>query len=338
MPQLILADKSDLFRRSITSVLQREGYEVLAAETGQRVLSLCQANTPDAVILDTETPDPSGLETLLLMKKDPKLRRLPVIVVSRDSAPSAVSNAFKVGAESFMLKPIDLNALIKALDSFKVPVPELNAEVRVVFGSRVFNGTLRFLDQYGMVYLDKVQNELEVAASQVWDPRTEEEKANSPNAIGLVGVMQFEAGDKKYHQRVMLSEENEQGVAVYPVGEPSQSETPEVLRVPVSYKARYMVQGSFMKLADVALLSGQALHLHGLQEEPRFNSAVQVTLYPQSGGAEGGIPLKGKITSAKPLGDAGYEIEVQLTEPPGLQYVNLMAELIGGRPAARASV
>ncbi|MDB5098622.1 MAG: hypothetical protein JWM80_3043 [Cyanobacteria bacterium RYN_339] len=337
MPQLILADKSDLFRRSITSVLQREGYEVIAAETGQRVLNLCTANTPDAVILDTETPDPSGLETLLLMKKDPKLRRLPVIVVSRDSAPSAVSNAFKMGAENFMLKPIDLNALIKALDSFKIPVAELNSEIRVVFGTRVVNGTLRFIDQYGMVYLDKVLNETETDAKKVWDPRTEEELAAMPNPIGMIGVMGFEASSKQYHQRVMLSEENDQGISVYPVGEPSQSETPEVLRVPVSYKARYMVAGSFMKLADVGLLSGQALHLQGLQEEPRFNSAVQVTLYPQSQGSEGGISLKGKITSAKPMGDAGYEIEVQLTEPPGLSYVNLMAELIGGRPARAAT-
>jgi hypothetical protein len=91
-----------------------------------------------------------------------------------------------------------------------------------------------------------------------------------------------------------------------------------------------------MKLADVGLVHAQGLHLQGLQEEPRPNSQVQVTLYPQTAGAEGGIALKGKITGSKPMGDAGFEIEVQLTEPPGLSYVNLMAELIGGRPTRAA--
>lgn len=336
MPHVILADKSDLFRRSITSVLQREGYEVTTADTGYKVIHLCQDKTPAAVILDTETPDPSGLETLLLMKKDPKLRRLPVIVVSRDSAPSAVSNAFKVGAESFMLKPIDLNVLLKALTGLQVPVPQLAGELRAVFGHHVVNGTLRFIDQYGMIYIDRTHTDVEQQAQQVWDPRSEEERAAMGLGIGESGTLGFELNGTQYHQRVLLSEQNEQGLAVYPVGDPSQSETPEMLRVPVNYKARYLVPGSFMKLADVALVHGQGLHMHGLVEEPRFNSQVQVTLYPQStGGSDGGIPLKGKITSSRP-GNAGYEIEVQLTEAPGLPYVNLLAELIGGRPARAA--
>lgn len=334
MPLVILADKSDLFRRSITSVLQREGYDVVTADTGHKVMTLAQDRTPSAIILDTETPEPGGLETMLLMKKDPKLRRVPVVVVSRDSAPSAVSNAFKMGAESFMLKPIDLNALLKTLGGLQVPVPALGSPLRVTFGHRHVEGSLRFIDQYGMVYIDKAPDtDLEVAASAVWDPRTDEEKHGAGPAIGESGMLAFEANDHQYHQRVLLSEHNEQGFAVYPVGDPSQSDSPDMLRVPVNYKARYLIPGSFMKLADVGLLHGHGLHMHGLVEEPGFNSEVKVTLYPQSvGGTDGGIALKGKITASRP-GNAGYEIEVQLTEAPGLPYVNLMAELIGGRPS-----
>src|SRR5688572_10550302 len=104
MPQLILADKSDLFRRSISAMLRGEGYEVIAADAGAKVLNLVLQGKPEAVILDTEVEGPSGLETLRLLKGDPKLKRLPVIVVSRDSAPTAVSSAFKIGAEGFLLK------------------------------------------------------------------------------------------------------------------------------------------------------------------------------------------------------------------------------------------
>src|ERR1035437_6927334 len=222
MPQLILADKSDLFRRSITSVLTREGYEVTTAETGYKVITLCQEKLPSVVILDTETPEPGGLETLLLLKRDPRLRRMPVIVVSRDSAPAAVSNAFRVGAESFMLKPIDLNALLKALASLQTPVPALGSTLRVTLGHHVVSGKLRFIDQYGMIYLDKTSTEVEKDAQQVWDPRTPEELAQTGISIGQPGMVGFEVNGVQFHQRVLLSEQNAQGLAIYPVSDPSQ--------------------------------------------------------------------------------------------------------------------
>ena len=47
---------------------------------------------------DVDVQEPSGLETLVRLKGDPALRRLPVVMVSKDTTPVAVSNAFKLGA------------------------------------------------------------------------------------------------------------------------------------------------------------------------------------------------------------------------------------------------
>lgn len=334
MPQLILADKSDLFRRSISSVLQREGYEVTMAETGQKVLALVQTMKPAAIILDTETPDPSGLETLLLLKRDPQLRRLPVILVSRDSAPTAVSNAFKVGAEGFMLKPIDINQLLKALSGLQVPLPRLNETIEVQLAGKTQAGKLRFIDQYGTIYLDKEMTEIEKEAQGIWDPNEGLEPTGAGlAALGTLGTIKFETEKGAIvHQRVLLAAENDQGLAVYPVGDPAASDHPAVLKVPVNYKGRYLMPASFMKLTEVVQVHGEGVVLAGLIEEPKFNSPIQLTVYPPSGGQDGGITLKGKITSTR-LGQAGqYECDVQLTEPPGAGYVSLLAEAITGRP------
>lgn len=332
MPQLILADKSDLFRRSISSVLQREGYEVSMAETGQKVLMLVQQMKPTAIILDTETPDPSGLETLLLLKRDPALRRLPVILVSRDSAPTAVSNAFKVGAEGFMLKPIDVNQLLKTLNSLQVPLPRLNEPVQIMFGAARLTGKLRFIDQYGTIYLDKELSEIEQQGKQVWDPNAGEAPAGIAPA-GSIGTIAFDTDKgQTVHQRVLLADENDQGLAVYPAGDPAQAEAPGVLRVPVNYKGRYLLPGSFMKLTEVVQVHGEGVVLAGLAEEPKFNSPIQMTVYPPSGGQEGGITLHGKITSARPGTTGQFEVDVALTEAPGVGFVSLIAEAITGKP------
>lgn len=334
MPQLILADKSDLFRRSISSVLQREGYEVMMAETGQRVLSLVQQLKPTAIILDTETPDPSGLETLLLLKRDPALRRLPVILVSRDSAPTAVSNAFKVGAEGFMLKPIDVNQLLKTLSSLQVPLPQLNEPVQITFGAAKLTGKLRFIDQFGTIYLDKELSEIEQEAKKVWDPNAGEGGPAGVAPPGSIGTIAFETekGPTVY-QRVLLAEENDQGIAVYPAGDPAPADPPSILRVPVNYKGRYLIPGSFMKLTEVVQVHGEGVVIAGLAEEPRYNSPIQMTVYPPSGGQDGGITLHGKITSTRTGAASGqYEADVALTEAPGAGFVSLLAEAITGKP------
>lgn len=314
MPQVILADKSDLFRRSMSSVLTREGYEVLTADAGAKVLTMVQSTTPAAIILDVDLEGPSGLETLRALKGDARLRKLPVLVVSRESAPVAVSNAFKMGAESFLLKPIDLNALIKALESLRVPIPALNSPVEVKAGTKKQVGRLRFLDQYGQIYLDKSSPDM----------------MGGPSALVLVT---FEAARIVYHQWALIDEEHHEGISLVPVGPPTTKDAPELTWVPVTMKCRYMTPGTFMRLADVGEVSASSLVMRNLTVEPRFNSEVSLTLYPRQGSTEDGLALTGKIASFRAGGEPNtYEAVVELSEQPGLPYVQLMGELIGGRP------
>ncbi|MFN3431007.1 MAG: two-component system response regulator [Candidatus Sericytochromatia bacterium] len=326
MPQVIIADKSDLFRRSLTSVLSREGYAVTTAETGARALSMAREARPEIVILDVDVVDPTGLETLVRLKAEPSLRRLHVVMVSKDTTSAAVSHAFKLGAEGFLMKPIDLNALVKTLAQLHAPQPELNAEVVVAVGETKLTGKLRFIDQYSQVYLDKAEGD------------------QSPVAMGAVGsltTLSYEVGKETYLQHALLAEENEQGVGLFPVGQAVSSGAPALFRLPVNLKARYLLPGSFVRLADVTQVSADGLWLRGVQGEPPFNAAIQVTLYPFSTGAPNGtgmagITVKGKVESFTTQPGGLTDVEVSLVEPGGLAYIDLLAELIAGRPVRAA--
>lgn len=320
MPNVILADRSDLFRRSMTAVLKREGYQVASVENGSKLLSFMETAALSVIVLDTDLEDPTGMEVLAGLKANPDFARVPVIVVSQDASPLVVRKAFQKGAAAFLLKPIDISALLKTLDSLCVPAPSPNTPVRVTREDREVAARVRFVDQYGQLYLKK-------------------EWTESLGPLGAMCTLVFSTARETYYQRALLAEENETGIALFPAGSPvPMGDEPALYRFPVTLKARYLLPGQFVRLANVAELSGQGLQLQGINAEIKPNSPVQLTLYPRARETElFGIQLHGTVTSFQPSGTGLFDAEVVLSEPGGLPFVNLLAELTSGRPAGSAS-
>jgi CheY-like chemotaxis protein len=66
---------------------------------------------PVCVLLDVKLPRVSGLEVLAWIRKQPRLRRLPVILLTSSSQTADINRAYDLGANSFLVKPPDLDAL-----------------------------------------------------------------------------------------------------------------------------------------------------------------------------------------------------------------------------------
>ncbi len=70
MPTVVIADDSATLRRIVTSVLSREGYDVVAAEDGVDAVQTVFRTMPDLVILDVQMPRVSGYVAARLLKDD----------------------------------------------------------------------------------------------------------------------------------------------------------------------------------------------------------------------------------------------------------------------------
>jgi CheY-like chemotaxis protein len=81
-PTILLVDDSRLLRVTNHRALIRAGYDVIDAEDGQRGLELAQERLPDLILLDMMLPRVSGPEVLRTLKKDPRTKSIPVIVLS----------------------------------------------------------------------------------------------------------------------------------------------------------------------------------------------------------------------------------------------------------------
>jgi len=66
---------------------------------------------PVCVLLDVKLPRVSGLEVLAWIRNQPHLRRLPVILLTSSSQTADINRAYDLGANSFLVKPPDLDSL-----------------------------------------------------------------------------------------------------------------------------------------------------------------------------------------------------------------------------------
>lgn len=112
-PTILVCDDEPSLRELVRAVLGPE-YSFVEADDGPRALALARELHPDLIVLDLMLPGMSGIEVLDILRRDPELSSIPVIVVTAWS--HAETNALVAGADRFVPKPFDPQALETAVE------------------------------------------------------------------------------------------------------------------------------------------------------------------------------------------------------------------------------
>ena len=116
-PRILCVDDVREMRQALIKVLRKLGYKYfLEAENGAAALRLLRTKKVSLVILDWNMPKMSGLELLGEIRSDPKLRHLPVLMVTGDSTEEGVLEAIEAGVNDYMVKPFTPEILKEKLD------------------------------------------------------------------------------------------------------------------------------------------------------------------------------------------------------------------------------
>ncbi len=70
---------------------------------------------PWIILLDLKLPRVDGLEVLRVMKAHPRYRKIPVIVLSSSSDSGDIANAYQLGANSYIIKPVDFDEFMEVV-------------------------------------------------------------------------------------------------------------------------------------------------------------------------------------------------------------------------------
>ena len=114
MRSILVIDDDPLIRKTLSSHLTKEGYEVLQAENGEEGFQKYKESFSDLVILDIRLPDMDGLEVLSKIKN--KNRNAYIIIMTAYDDMKTTVEAIKLGAFEYLVKPLDYVELDLTID------------------------------------------------------------------------------------------------------------------------------------------------------------------------------------------------------------------------------
>ncbi|MEK7311436.1 MAG: response regulator, partial [Chloroflexota bacterium] len=119
MPEKILIVDDDLDTLKLVGlILQRQGYEIVAANSGGQGLAKAAAERPNLILLDVMMPDMEGYEVARRLRADSDLARTPIIMFTAKTMVDDKVAGFEAGVDDYMTKPThpaELVSRVKAL-------------------------------------------------------------------------------------------------------------------------------------------------------------------------------------------------------------------------------
>jgi len=117
MSKILIVEDDPLIYTMYSEKLTREGYDVDVAKDGREGLDKMKANPPDLILLDIMMPQLSGIQVIEEMKKDQKLEKIPIIVLSNLSENPDIEKAKERGVKEYLIKsdldPEDVSNTVK---------------------------------------------------------------------------------------------------------------------------------------------------------------------------------------------------------------------------------
>src|SRR5947199_9707605 len=104
---LLVVDDNSMNRIMLSRYLTKLGYQATLAENGRQALEKLQGDPFDLVLLDVQMPKMDGYEVLEHLKADPRLRDIPVIMISAVEELESVVTCIELGAQDYLPKPFN---------------------------------------------------------------------------------------------------------------------------------------------------------------------------------------------------------------------------------------
>ncbi|MCP3923640.1 MAG: response regulator [Desulfobacterales bacterium] len=108
---LAVDDEEDILEL-IQFNLNREGYKVSCAISGEDALRKVSTKNPDLILLDLMLPDLDGFAVARRLKEDPKRRHIPIIMLTAKGEESDIVTGLELGADDYIVKPFSPRILI----------------------------------------------------------------------------------------------------------------------------------------------------------------------------------------------------------------------------------
>ena len=118
MARILVADDDVDIRELIEFKLSTLGHEIVAVNDGAAAVDACREHKPDLAVLDVMMPGMSGLDAIRVIRSDPTMADIPVILLTARAQETDVETGLDSGADDYITKPFsprELASRVQAL-------------------------------------------------------------------------------------------------------------------------------------------------------------------------------------------------------------------------------
>ena len=112
MPNILVVEDDDIMLKAIRNILSKDGFNVVTAKDGKEAFEKLDNNEYDVVITDLMMPYANGLEVVSRLRNDNAKRNTGIIIVSSVGNEETITEAFRLGADDYLKKPIMAGELL----------------------------------------------------------------------------------------------------------------------------------------------------------------------------------------------------------------------------------
>jgi len=112
---ILVVEDDENIQQLVGYNLAKAGFHVLYADNGEQALSVIKREKPELIVLDLMLPGLNGFEVCKLVRKDPKNRNLPIVMLTAKSEENDMAAGLDLGADDYITKPFSPKILISRI-------------------------------------------------------------------------------------------------------------------------------------------------------------------------------------------------------------------------------
>ena len=112
MANILVIEDDDIMLKAIRNILGKDGYNIITAKDGKEAFDKLENENYDVVVTDLMMPYANGLEVVSRLRSDETKRHVGIIVISSVGNEETITEAFRLGADDYLKKPIMAGELL----------------------------------------------------------------------------------------------------------------------------------------------------------------------------------------------------------------------------------
>lgn len=113
--KILVVDDSPTERHVLTEILQKAGFSVIIAESGEQAIEVAKREIPDLILMDVVMPGMNGYQATRTITREETTRHIPVIMCTSKGQETDKIWGLRQGAKDYITKPINADELLSKI-------------------------------------------------------------------------------------------------------------------------------------------------------------------------------------------------------------------------------